>query len=471
MTAATAIEIIDGEDEVEQAARARVGSSINGKWRLDALLGLGTMGAVYEATHRNGNRVAIKVLHARHSADAELTRRLKQEACLVNAIDHPGVVRIFDDGRTDDGAIYLIMELLDGEGLHARLARSSRQLSPSEALGIASGVLDVLDAAHRKNIVHCDIKPENVFITRRGEIRLLDFGVAGIFSPSRVSASTQLHGTPGYMAPEQALGQADKVDARTDLWAVGALLFRMLTGRTVHAGPSLIEQLVDASTRSVAPFATLMVGAEPELTRLMDRALAFDQADRFPDAAQMQEAVRHCAQSGSSVVPPRVPVLAAKLTPSPELRVAGPEAARDLSCQSGTLVVQAPPQERPVNEPTMRIPRSRPVGGKMLLLVAGGAAMAAASLVGMVDSKPRSPTLSAGMVAAQAALGSPEPTAAPMPEVLANDGQHLIKLTPLAPPAASEPPAAPVVRRAKATRRSRPTASVVRNDDVWGRRH
>jgi eukaryotic-like serine/threonine-protein kinase len=455
MTAATAIKLFDGVDEVERSARARVGSVLNQRWRLDGLLGLGTMGAVYEATHRNGNRMAIKVLHARHSDDSELTRRLEQEACLVNAIDHPGVVRIFDDGRTDDGAIFLIMELLEGEGLHARLARRTWQVSPGEALGIALGVLDVLGAAHRKDIIHCDIKPENVFITRRGDVRLLDFGVAGIFAPARVPASTQLYGTPGYMAPEQALGQAEKVDARTDLWAVGALLFRMLTGRTVHQGPSLIEQVVDAGTRSVAPFATLAVGTDPELTRLMDRALAFDPADRFPDADQMQEAVRLCAVAGPWGMAPRVPGVAVELTPRPEVRPAAPE---------------APPAHRPVSEPTMRIPRrGRVVGGTKLLVVAGGAALAAASLVGLVDSKPRATTLSAGLVAAQVALGSPEPTAAPMPEAM-TDGQHLIKLTPLDHPAADEPPAAHAGRRAKATRRSRPK-SVVDNDEVWGRRH
>jgi eukaryotic-like serine/threonine-protein kinase len=453
MTAATAIKIIHGADDAERAARERIGSVLNKRWRLDALLGLGSMGAVYEATHRNGNRMAIKVLHARHSADAELTRRLEQEACLVNAIDHPGVVRIFDDGRTDDGAIFLIMELLDGEGLHTRLHRRTWQVSPSEALGIAFGVLDVLSAAHRRDIVHCDIKPENVFITRRGEIRLLDFGVAGIFPVARTPASTPLFGTPGYMAPEQALGQAEKVDARTDLWAVGALLFRMLTGRTVHQGPSLIEQLVDAGTRSVAPFASLLVGAEPELTRLMDRALAFDPADRFPDAAQMQEAVRQCALSGPWGVAPRVPGVAVELTPLPELRPA-----------------EEPSDERPVSEPTMRVHRrGRPLGGKKLLMVAGGAAMAAASLVGLVDPRPPSNLTSGGALAAQVAMGSPEPAPAPMPEGLGN-GQHLIKLTPL-DPLAEAAPAAHVGRRSKATRRSRPDTSVVANDKVWGRRH
>ena len=169
---------------------------LNRKWRLDALLGVGGMGAVYAATHRNGNRMAIKVLHARHCADPTLARRLEQEACLANAVDHPGVVRIFDDGRTEDGAIFLIMELLDGEGLHARLARQTWQVSPSEALGITWGLLDVLAAAHRKGIVHCDIKPENVFITRRGEIKLLDFGVAGMFDgPDAADTASARPGT------------------------------------------------------------------------------------------------------------------------------------------------------------------------------------------------------------------------------------------------------------------------------------
>jgi eukaryotic-like serine/threonine-protein kinase len=422
-------------DDLQQSAIGRVGSVLDGKWRLDALLGFGGMGAVYAATHRNGNRMAIKVLHARHCADSTLARRLEQEACVANSVDHPGVVRIFDDGRTKDGALYLIMELLDGEGLQARLAHRTWQVSPSEALGITWGLLDVLAAAHRQGIVHGDVKPENVFITRRGEIRLLDFGVP----------SEDVFGTPGYMAPEQALGRAEEVDPRTDLWAVGATLFRMLTGQVVHQAPSLIEQLVDAGTKPVPAFARVLPGVEPALAALLDRALAFGKAERYGSAAEMQDAVRLCALSGSWGVAPRVPGVSVDLTPLPV--PAGPGSA------------EAPPAV--VIEPTMRIRRQRRGGGKLLVLV-GGAAMAAASLLPFADLPGRS-VVPDGVAVARAEF--PNPLAS---------GQALIKLTPITRPVEPVPAATGVRvvgRRLKATRRSRPTSSVVADDDVWGRRH
>jgi eukaryotic-like serine/threonine-protein kinase len=431
--------IAEMNDGLVEVARRRQGGILNGKWRLDGLLGVGGMAAVYAATHRNGHRVAIKVLHARHCADATLVRRLEQEACVANAIEHPGVVRIFDDGQTDDGAVFLIMELLDGEGLHARLSHPAWRVSPSEALGICWGLLDVLAAAHREGIVHSDVKPENVFLTRRGEIKLLDFAVPG----------EDVFGTPGYMAPEQALGKPEDVDARTDLWAVGATLFRMLTGRVAHQAPSLIEQLVDAGTQPVPPFASVLPGVDPGLAALVDRALAFTREDRFASAAQMQEAVRLCALAGSWGVAPRVPGVSVDLAPLPRPPSGSPEAPVG-----------------PGLEPTMRIQR-RPRGSRKLLVLVGGAAMAAVSMIRLADPRPGRSGMTDDVVAA--AVAFPNPVAS---------GQRLIKLTPIHRPVAALPAlrasaAGKVVmgRRVKASRRARPVASVIANDDVWGRRH
>jgi eukaryotic-like serine/threonine-protein kinase len=453
MSAATATKISDGGEDLERAVNSRVGTVLNKRWRLDTVLGVGGMGAVYAATHRNGNRVAIKVLHARHCGDEILARRLEQETCVANSVDHPGVVRIFDDGRTDDGAIFLIMELLDGEGLHTRLARKTWQVSPGEALGITWGILDVLAAAHRQQIVHCDIKPENVFITRRGEIKLLDFGVAGIFVASRTGTADHLFGTPGYMAPEQAMGHAEQVDARTDLWAVGATLFRMLTGRVVHQAASLIEQLVDAGTRPAPAFATVVPGVDPVLATLMDRALAFDKAARFSDAAQMQESVRACALSGA-------------------WGAVGRDAGDSVELSPLLLVPERsdrPPLDLAAREPTLRISRWRARGSRKVLVVLGGAAMAAASFTGVFDPRPWTPSTQDDAAELALAGGPTDGIIFPEPRA-AIAGQRLIKLTPLAPPTAAAPPAH-VGRRPRALRRSRPALSVAADDDVWGRRH
>jgi eukaryotic-like serine/threonine-protein kinase len=423
-------------EDLRGGAIARVGSVLDRKWRLDSLLGVGGMGAVYAATHRNGNRMAIKLLHAHHCADQALARRLEQEACLVNAVEHPGVVRIFDDGRAEDGSIFLIMELLCGEGLHTRLARTSSPVSVGEALWITWGMLDVLAAAHRKGIVHCDVKPENVFLTASGEIKLLDFGVAGLFAPSRTEPGRgdDLFGTPGYMAPEQALGRAEDVDARTDLWAVGATLFRMLTGRVAHEAPSLIEQLVDAGTKPVPPFASILPAAGAGLAALMDRALASGKGERFGSATEMQDVVRLCAVAASWAGVQDEP---AALAP-----------------RSGSI--ETPPV--PAHEPTIRIRRRRRAGKKLLAL-AGGAAMVAASMIHFTDPRKGTPGFTDGVVAVE----FPNPLAA---------GQRLIKLTPIhRPPAPAKAAPSVVGRRLKTPRRSRPVASVAADDDVWGRRH
>jgi hypothetical protein len=444
MTAARAtMTSADREEDLEQLVNARIGSVLDRKWTLDAVLGVGGVGAVYAATHRNGHRVAIKVLHPRHCADQTLATRLERQACAANAVDHPGVVRIFDDGRTDDGATFLVMELLEGEALHGRLGRKTGQVVPSEALGICYGMLDVLGAAHRQGIVHGDVKPENVFITRRAEVKLLDFGDAG--------AGDDVFGTPGYMAPEQALGRGEEVDARSDLWAVGATLFRMLTGRVPHQAPSLIEQLVDAGTRPVPAFASVLPGVEPSLAALVDRALAFAKADRFEDAIQMQEALRRCAMSGVWGAVPAVPGVHVELA-SPGRSQAGGAGA------DGRQATQS--------EPTLRIYRRGRGGQKKLLVLVGGAAMVVASMFPFVD--PRGATSRQ-----DPALSDPSG----FPSARAS-GQRLIQLTPLHRPVVTVPaavvPAAPRAthagRRPKA-RRARPLTSVVADDDLWGRRH
>src|SRR5262245_36791964 len=148
---------------MEPGRRNRVGSVIKGRWRLDRLLGSGAHAAVYEATHRNGHRVALKLLHAGIAQEESLRVRLLREAYVANSIGHPGVVRILDDDGTEDGTIYLVMELLEGESLELRRERANGKLPVEEAFQIALGVLDVIAAAHDKGVVHRDLKPENIF--------------------------------------------------------------------------------------------------------------------------------------------------------------------------------------------------------------------------------------------------------------------------------------------------------------------
>jgi len=276
-------------------ADGRIGQTLNGKWHIDRLIDVGGMAAVYEATHRNGRRAAIKVLHASSAANAEVRRRFLREGYVANKIGHPGAVAILDDEVAEDGSPFLVMELLEGHSLSGRLAHVGGKLPFAETLGIAGQVLEVLDMAHANGIVHRDVKPGNIFVTGTGHTKLLDFGLArirdGVLS-AVPTLSGIVMGTAGYLAPEQARGLPDEVDPRTDLFAVGAVMFRAISGRTIHDHPSPMEALM-AAMRDPAPKLTDVVpGAAPALATVVDRALAFEKPSRWRSAREMLDAVR-----------------------------------------------------------------------------------------------------------------------------------------------------------------------------------
>lgn len=271
-------------------ADARVGTIVGGKWRLDRVLGRGGMATVYAATHRNRSRVAIKILHAHHHG--EIVERFAKEGYLGNVVEHPGAARTLDDGVTDDGAPFLVMELLEGESLHQRLERTG-PLPLEEACYVAHQVLDVLAVAHTCQLVHRDVKPENVFLLRNGGVKLLDFGIARerIFAETPGTISGFILGSPGFMAAEQALGHVQEIDARTDLWAVGATLFVAITGRDLRTGRTPEEKLL-AAMQPCPAAQTLAPNIPDSVAAVLDRALAFDRKSRFSSAREMQSALQ-----------------------------------------------------------------------------------------------------------------------------------------------------------------------------------
>ena len=277
------------------ASNKRVGSLVRGKYRVEAFLATGTMGNVYAATHRNGARVALKVLHKQLAEDPALCERFKREGYFANSIGHPGIVRAIDDDVTEDGCPFLVMELLDGETIDERRRRKGGKLHLSWLLPVADSLLDILAAAHRNNVVHRDLKPDNVFVTKAGEVKVLDFGVARWNdgkSSSDMTGVGMVLGTPAYMPPEQALGRREDVDAQSDLWAVGATLFVALSGESVHVGGDAKAKLIATARTAARPLRE----AAPEVPRavaaVIDRALAFHKQERWPDADAMREALR-----------------------------------------------------------------------------------------------------------------------------------------------------------------------------------
>jgi serine/threonine-protein kinase len=278
-----------------QSAKARVGQVLNGKWQVDRLLDTGGMGAVYVATHRNGRRAAIKVLHARFAREPEVRKRFMREGYVANKLDHPGAVAILDDDIAEDGSPYLVMELLDGESLSAMLDRTGGKIPVSEVLAIAGQVLGVLQVAHKAGIVHRDLKPANIFVTRGGHAKLLDFGLARVRDGTLSLIPTAqgiVLGTAGYMPPEQARGKSDMVDARSDLFSLGAVMFRALTGRRVHEKKTAFDTTMASMTDRAPSLASIMPSARPRLVTAVDRALAFEREGRWQTAAEMFEALR-----------------------------------------------------------------------------------------------------------------------------------------------------------------------------------
>ncbi|HEU4411017.1 MAG TPA: serine/threonine-protein kinase [Polyangiaceae bacterium] len=275
----------------DEACRRRVGTTLRGKWVLDRLLGVGGMAAVYAATHKIGRREAIKILHPEVAGSRDIVERFEQEAHAVNRLNHPGAVEVRDHDVTEDGAPFLVMELLEGESLGARLQREPVPLG--DALRYADELLDVLAAAHAEGIVHRDVKPDNLFLTREGRLKVLDFGIARMREGSPRSERTALGltmGTPHFMPPEQVAGGA--VDHRADLYAVGVTLFRLATGRHPHEGYADMELLLKASTEPAPPLCAVAPQAPATLGLVVDRALALRPEERYPDARTMQADVQ-----------------------------------------------------------------------------------------------------------------------------------------------------------------------------------
>ncbi len=273
-------------------------------------------------THRNGKRVAVKVLHPHLASIAEVRDRFLREGYLANRVAHPGAVGVLDDDVTEDGLVFFVMDLLDGESLEKRLEREG-PLATADVLAIASNLLDVLAAAHAKGIVHRDIKPENIYLLHDGGQRLLDFGIARLHEQTATKNATQTGaamGTPAYMPPEQARGRWEMVDARSDLWAVGATMFTLLTGRCVHDGATINETLLLAMAAPAPALASVWPEVPKSLAAQVDRALATEMNDRWPDAVTMRAAVLETRAALASL-----PAMPARPAPATKPTLAMPQ--------------------------------------------------------------------------------------------------------------------------------------------------
>ncbi len=274
------------------------GSLLGGRYRVGALLGQGGMGAVYEGRQEGLERdVALKVLHSHLAGDKDLISRFKREALAVATLGHPNVVQISDFQANSSEPPFLVMELLRGESLRDLLKRRGT-LPPERVAYIFQQVLAALEAAHAKDIVHRDIKPDNIFLcatsVQADLVKILDFGVAKILRQEdptigKLTKNGFVVGTLSYMAPEQATG--DAIDGRADLYSVGACMYLALTGRKPFDAPTTPGLLKEILTEKHIPLAAARQDIDLGLASIVDRALAKKPGDRFPSAREMASAL------------------------------------------------------------------------------------------------------------------------------------------------------------------------------------
>jgi serine/threonine-protein kinase len=293
-----------------------VGKVLDERYRVDAVLGTGAVGAVYRATDLQTERtVALKQWHAGR-LDEQVHGRFQREAAVLDALDHPGIVKVWGHGF-HDGVPYVALEYLEGKTLES-LVTPGKPLEPARAFEIIEQALTAVAYAHDRDVVHRDLKPENIFLTRDEDgalrVKILDYGLAKFMQPAHdptkgvaLTMTGMIMGTPLYMPPEQAAGSS--VDLAVDVYALGCVLFVMLAGRPPFLAETNLE-LLGAHLRAPIPkLADAMPGVTvaPELQALIERALAKKQTERFPNARAMLTALEQIPDPALSSQAPADP--------------------------------------------------------------------------------------------------------------------------------------------------------------------
>jgi serine/threonine-protein kinase len=294
----------------EPAIDVLIGRVIAGKFSIDERLGAGAMGMVYRARQLALDRtVALKVLHRQFAADDDFASRFWGEAKVASRLDHPNSIRVIDFGQEPDGLLYLVMELVEGRNLFELISERG-PLPPTSIVAVLSQVLAALAVAHDIAVVHRDLKPENIMIVHGKSddgqpidlVKVCDFGIAKILdsapAPDRASrpkhsTSGLMVGTPAYMSPEQARGE--KLDARSDLYSVGVVLYELLAGKVPFDGESLIAVALKHATETPVPPSSVAHGVDPDLEAICLRAMSKKPMERFQDAREMRLALLSAA--------------------------------------------------------------------------------------------------------------------------------------------------------------------------------
>jgi serine/threonine-protein kinase len=299
-------------------------------------------------------------------------------------VKHPGAVVVLDDDVAEDGSAFLVMELLDGRSVEDLWLHNGGRLPPKMVMSIGRELCEVLEVAHRAGIVHRDIKPANLFLTRDGRLKVLDFGIARLRDSAGTSATQtgMVFGTPAFMSPEQAAGLTNEVDGQTDVWAVGATMFTLLSGAVVHEGQSQQHLVVLAATKPARSLASVLPRADEPIVAVVDRALLLDKEARWPTAEAMRSAICDASRTLFGNAAPQL----AGMSETLQLRIRAGASGTDRETLESAADVRARAvgaTTEPVSStaPTKRMPR------------ASALALAIASTVAAVFRRSRSERL------------------------------------------------------------------------------
>ena len=419
-----------------------VGSVIDETYTIEALIGRGGMGAVFLASHKRlaGKKVAIKMLLADLGGD-EILARFKREADIASTLDHPNIVKVENYNVLPDGTPYIAYEFLQGESLAQRLAAGPMALDPIYSL--LRGVGSALAAAHRAGIVHRDLKPQNIFLVQ-SEVagnavelaKVLDFGISKLRGSTTVKTQeATLLGTPQYMAPEQATGQHSNVDDRTDIFALGAIVYEMVSGRPAFSGASIPEVVFKVVYEQPAP---LDASVPPHIARAIEKAMAKPREERFASVSELVEAI-----TGQPLAPTTRPPLPGPATTGERKKNTANEAfAQTMGSGDHGPAIAVAPTTASKQSPSVRVPSSdvnavaatvasapgtaaapsiapqaKRSLGWILGLVIGGAALAAGGVYFAMRGSPPAPQQPPSRPTTDQPVAAPTPAPTPAPAI------------------------------------------------------